>query len=72
MPWGEDFEYDTSLMIKKVLQAGLLLWMGWVGCEAAKAANDLNKNGKVDTYEDSARPIDDRVENLLSLMTLVA
>ncbi|HCW08235.1 MAG TPA: beta-glucosidase [Cytophagales bacterium] len=31
---------------------------------------DLNKNGKLDVYEDSRAPIEDRVSNLLSLMTL--
>ena len=31
---------------------------------------DLNKNGKLDAYEDSRRPIDERVEDLLSLMTI--
>ncbi len=31
---------------------------------------DLNKNGKLDPYEDPRRPIDERVEDLLSQMTL--
>ena len=31
---------------------------------------DLNKNGKKDVYEDSTQPIDRRVEDLLSQMTL--
>ncbi|MGR3811052.1 glycoside hydrolase family 3 N-terminal domain-containing protein [Jiulongibacter sp. NS-SX5] len=31
---------------------------------------DLNKNGKLDTYEDWRKPIDQRVENLLSQMSL--
>ena len=31
---------------------------------------DLNKNGKKDVYEDSTQPIDKRVEDLLSQMTL--
>lgn len=31
---------------------------------------DLNKNGKLDIYEDSRQPIDDRVNDLLSQMTL--
>ena len=31
---------------------------------------DLNKNGKLDVYEDSRKPIDDRVNDLLSQMTL--
>jgi beta-glucosidase len=31
---------------------------------------DLNKNGKLDVYEDTRRPIEERVEDLLSQMTL--
>ncbi|MCB8944187.1 MAG: glycoside hydrolase family 3 C-terminal domain-containing protein [Ardenticatenaceae bacterium] len=31
---------------------------------------DLNKNGRLDPYEDPNRPIDERVEDLLSQMTL--
>jgi len=31
---------------------------------------DLNKNGRLDPYEDSRRPIDERVDDLLSQMTL--
>ncbi len=31
---------------------------------------DLNKNGKLDVYEDSRKPVDDRVSDLLSQMTL--
>ncbi len=31
---------------------------------------DLNKNGRLDPYEDPSRPIDERVEDLLSQMTL--
>lgn len=31
---------------------------------------DLNKNGKLDVYEDPRRPIDERVEDLLQQMTL--
>ena len=31
---------------------------------------DLNKNGKLDPYEDPRRPIEERVEDLLQQMTL--
>jgi beta-glucosidase len=34
------------------------------------AFRDLNKNGKLDIYEDSRKPVDDRVSDLLSQMTL--
>ncbi|GAB4187919.1 MAG: hypothetical protein Fur005_49520 [Roseiflexaceae bacterium] len=31
---------------------------------------DLNKNGRMDPYEDPSRPIEERVEDLLGQMTL--
>ncbi|MEJ7653799.1 MAG: hypothetical protein WKH64_10910 [Chloroflexia bacterium] len=31
---------------------------------------DLNKNGRLDPYEDARRPVEERVENLLLQMTL--
>lgn len=34
------------------------------------AYRDLNKNGRLDVYEDPRQPIDERVEDLLSQMTL--
>ena len=34
------------------------------------AYRDLNKNGRLDVYEDTRRPIDERVEDLLGQMTL--
>ena len=37
---------------------------------AALAYRDLNKNGRLDPYEDPARPIEERVEDLLGQMTL--
>ena len=47
--------------------------LGWavLGIWAsASFAADLNKNGKPDPYEDPARPVEERVENLLGQMTL--
>jgi beta-glucosidase len=38
--------------------------------EGNYAYRDLNKNGKLDIYEDSRRPIEDRVQDLLKKMTL--
>ncbi|MFN8495534.1 MAG: glycoside hydrolase family 3 N-terminal domain-containing protein [Caldilineaceae bacterium] len=38
--------------------------------EAGFTFRDLNKNGKLDPYEDPRRPIEERVEDLLSQMTL--
>ena len=37
---------------------------------APPAPRDLNKNGRLDPYEDPRRPIDERVEDLLAQMTL--
>jgi beta-glucosidase len=34
------------------------------------AYRDLNKNGRLDVYEDTRRPIEERVEDLLAQMTL--
>ncbi|MGB1251369.1 MAG: glycoside hydrolase family 3 protein [Candidatus Promineifilaceae bacterium] len=41
-----------------------------VNTETGFAYRDLNKNGKLDIYEDARRPIAERVEDLLSQMTL--
>ena len=41
-----------------------------VGCLFRVEGADLNRNGKVDPYEDPARPVEDRVEDLLGQMTL--
>jgi beta-glucosidase len=38
--------------------------------EHGRAYRDLNKNGKLDVYEDSRQPVEARVEDLLSQMTL--
>jgi len=37
---------------------------------AAVAYRDLNKNGKMDVYEDSSKPVEARVDDLLKQMTL--
>ena len=38
--------------------------------ESGITFRDLNKNGKLDPYEDPRRPIDERVDDLLAQMTL--
>ncbi len=38
--------------------------------QAQPAFRDLNKNGKMDVYEDKTQPVEARVNNLLSQMTL--
>jgi beta-glucosidase len=71
--------------VKKQLPAALLLLSG-MACQSsqqqtastidstATAAEvnfrDLNKNGKMDVYEDSAQPVEARVNDLLSQMTI--
>jgi beta-glucosidase len=51
-------------------------FMGLLGSEAPTLEQDgiqfrdLNKNGKLDIYEDPRRPIEERVQDLLSQMTL--
>ena len=57
-------------MFSRTLRVGLLIGLSGVGCWKVEAGNDLNKNGKVDPYEDPAVPVEQRVENLLSQMTL--
>ena len=41
-----------------------------LGSENGTTYRDLNKNGQMDVYEDTRRPIAERVEDLLSQMTL--
>ena len=38
--------------------------------EDGTTVRDLNKNGKLDPYEDPHRPIEERVKDLLAQMTL--
>src|SRR6267154_4661185 len=54
--------YDECFQsAKPVLTRKDIYHDGWI---------DLNKNGKQDIYEDQAQPMDKRVEDLLSQMTL--
>ncbi len=39
-------------------------------CKKADNFRDLNKNGKMDVYEDKSQTVEKRVENLISLMTI--
>ncbi len=45
---------------------GVLLF----GCESGIPSRDLNQNGKIDIYEDNSLPVDQRVQDALSRMTL--
>jgi len=43
---------------------------GLIRTEGGVIFRDLNKNGKLDVYEDPRQPVEARVEDLLSQMTL--
>ncbi len=47
-----------------------LSWKAFSGKPIPAAFRDLNKNGKMDVYEDATQPITARVKNILSQMTL--
>ncbi len=47
-----------------------LSWKTFSGKPISAAYRDLNKNGKMDVYEDATQPIAARVKNILSQMTL--
>ena len=42
---------------------------GLIKTEAGLVFRDLNKNGKLDVYEDPRQPVEARVEDLLRQMT---
>src|SRR4051812_17114544 len=44
--------------------------MSAASSHADRGQRDLNKNGRLDPYEDSSRPVEERVEDLLGQMTL--
>ena len=46
---------------KKQVKPSKIYHKGWI---------DLNKNGRMDVYEDPSAPIDARIEDLLGQMTL--
>lgn len=48
----------------------LFLFLSFVTPKAKFAFRDLNKNGKMDVYEDKSQSVDKRVEDLLSQMNL--
>ena len=52
------------------MNENVTLQSGLVKTEDGFAFRDLNKNGKLDIYEDSRQPIQSRVEDLLGQMTL--
>ena len=52
------------------MNENVTLQSGLVKTEDGFAFRDLNKNGKLDIYEDSRQPIQSRVADLLGQMTL--
>ena len=62
----------TSNLNEKPLQPAELVEQisGLVKTENGLTYRDLNKNGKLDIYEDPRRPLEERVEDLLDQMTL--
>ncbi|NUO01134.1 MAG: glycoside hydrolase family 3 C-terminal domain-containing protein [Saprospiraceae bacterium] len=56
-----------SLVILMAMLASVISITAWISVPAFR---DLNKNGKLDVYEDSKQPIDKRIEDLLAQMTL--
>jgi beta-glucosidase len=64
------------MLATKLLPAAALLsaTLGFLSCNSggsmAPSFRDLNKNGKMDVYEDSSQSVDARVDDLLKQMTL--
>jgi beta-glucosidase len=56
--------------IRNSLPATVMAESGLIRISGGIAYRDLNKNGKLDVYEDARRPIEDRVQDLLKKMTL--
>ena len=53
----------------RLFRAILILTLIW-GFDRSSLGADLNQNGKVDIYEDSTRPVEERVEDLLGQMNV--
>ena len=49
-----------------VIIVGVLFW----SCESKVPSRDLNQNGKIDIYEDNSAPVEERVEDALSRLSL--
>jgi beta-glucosidase len=56
--------------IRNSLPATVMAESGLIRTSGDTAYRDLNKNGKMDVYEDSSQPIEKRVQDLLKQMTL--
>ena len=60
----------TKSQVGGQLPAVVMKESGLVRTAGKVAYRDLNKNGKLDIYEDSTQPVDKRVQDLLKQMTL--
>jgi len=56
--------------VQNNLSATVMAESGLILTDGGFSYRDLNKNGKLDIYEDSRQPIEDRVQDLLKKMTL--
>ncbi len=64
--------YPRLTLLLSVLVFGAFSLFGTEGGRSSQAAayRDLNKNGKMDVYEDPQQPVENRVADLLGQMTL--
>jgi beta-glucosidase len=71
-PFSFSTFYNMKAISKILLLSTLLAFIAAFSFQNKNtvAYRDLNKNGKLDPYEDSTQPIEKRVEDLLSQMTL--
>ena len=52
------------------IPAALIIMMAFIPKNDNPPFRDLNKNGSLDVYEDSSRPVEERIDDLLKKMTL--
>ena len=57
-------------LVSLALLAALVVSIACISKNAAPAYRDLNKNGKMDIYEDASQPIEKRVDDVLKQMTV--
>ena len=57
-------------VVSALLVTGIACLLAWKNHVADPAFRDLNKNGKMDVYEDPKQPVSARVSDLLSQMTI--
>src|ERR1700683_3301749 len=65
----EIFSFSKNAVENK-LPPTVMAESGLIRTEGDQAYRDLNKNGKLDFYEDPRQPVEKRIQDLLSQMTL--